>query len=496
VPTRTGIFRPLRSSLPLRSSAGAQAMGRWRVPDLARLERPRWHLANISEQRVLKAGLIQLQQELAKNAEPAALLELPRRRDGSPLIMQASFLRRLLSAELDLKVCMECDVSGAQLDLRHLAMEQLLAIRVRTLDFSTDSESHSAHKNFLLTVDLHLFEKLARHCLQGASAGVIPRRSQTLHALGVHVVLTLGAIEVLSSGWDSRATSSNSGTPIPPCWAVKLDERNWPGCSIALLHAGPLRLEVLPQECADVSKSAGGGHVAVVWDHSSGTGANRRLDWEVFALDPQSDDVLAAVAQQDDTAAEALASELSAAIKRRSITRLAALGLPPEPPAGQVEATSPQRPAASAPEVRTPVAGRVAAAVQRIDSVSTPPPPIASVKPASVEQRKRPEAEGPFGHTPPRRTSASAAAVPELPGSGQREQQPPAAQERPPPSASQEPSAAPEQPPPGAPAEPVRVSVPPEYDAADCAILPCICSRSSSKPQALCVPECFKGIFG
>merc|ERR1711879_1106808 len=95
----------------------------------------------------------------------------PQRVVGAPTMVQSSkFLSRLISNQIELKSCMESDVSAAQSDIRYLTAEQLLAIRVPTMELATESHSHSARNSFLEMVDKHLFSKLARHCLRSSAA--------------------------------------------------------------------------------------------------------------------------------------------------------------------------------------------------------------------------------------------------------------------------------------------------------------------------------------
>eukprot|EP00437_Effrenium_voratum_P052804 CAMPEP_0181527810 /NCGR_PEP_ID=MMETSP1110-20121109/70201_1 /TAXON_ID=174948 /ORGANISM="Symbiodinium sp., Strain CCMP421" /LENGTH=198 /DNA_ID=CAMNT_0023658709 /DNA_START=34 /DNA_END=627 /DNA_ORIENTATION=- len=128
--------------------------------------RLRRKLNDIGEQRVLKAGLTRLCTMLTRGLSSQVLSELPQRSGGGQLFMTPSFYQRLLRGQTELKVLLEGDVAAAQSDLRHLRLEQLLTIRVSTLDWATESHSHSAHTNFLMSLDMHLFERLAREFLR------------------------------------------------------------------------------------------------------------------------------------------------------------------------------------------------------------------------------------------------------------------------------------------------------------------------------------------
>jgi len=454
--------------------------------EVAGLARQRWTLANISEQRVLKAGVHCLRDTLV-DGNTAELMELPRRRDGALAVMQGSFLRRLLADELELKVCSQCDVSAAQSDLRYLSTQQLLAVRARTLDFSTDSDSHSAHRNFLFSLDSHLFEKVARQCLRGTAEAKATPRPERLRALGIRMALVLGAMDVLAKGWNEQDEA-----PLPSCWALKLDENDWKGCSAALFHSQELWLEVVPDEGPGLERLAPDNQVAVVTDRSVGTGMDRRLHWEIVALEPQTDDIIAELNRKEGAELEKLSNELSSVIRQRCSSRMEALGLTPP------EATLSLRPTpCTARSPATPDKGKVAAAVSRINK-ATPP---GSWRPQSL--CATPEVIQGAGSELPRKLYMEEAGEDSM-------QVPPAVA-----PALEGPSAAP--PPPAAPAV-ERVAPPPSPLARELGVpppmappvqkapdesdevqadswLPCMCSRSPGKPQVCLLPECFRGIF-
>lgn len=122
-------------------------------PAAERSSKVSWVLSGVMEQRVLKTGLLRLHRMICSDGQ-AGVLELPSCADGSAKVVQGkNFLLRLLGDQLEFKSCSQSDVSAAQADLRHLSSEQLLRIRAQTLDFATQSASHSAHLNFLEMVD-------------------------------------------------------------------------------------------------------------------------------------------------------------------------------------------------------------------------------------------------------------------------------------------------------------------------------------------------------
>lgn len=303
----------------------------------------------------MKAGLRRIHRELVLRPD-AQVAEMPRR------IMRASasFLRRLVIGELELKVCMETDVSGAQMDLKHLSLEQLLALREPNLGFACESDRHSAHRNFLHTADKLIFQGLASRGLRGVAAGS-PTASR-LQALGARMTAVLGAAELLEdlvTGLEARVESPTDQPELPLVWALTpgaltSGETDPGGWSCVLLHSQELWLEPFAGEMPDLAGRLGGMQVAVASDHIC---ADRRAAWDFLIMDPQVDDVLAELFRDRAAARTRLehASELSSAIARKCAGRAAALGLPDAGDAAPLAATCPPRP-------RTPDSGLSTAA--------------------------------------------------------------------------------------------------------------------------------------
>lgn len=275
----------------------------------------RWTLANVAEHRVVGAAVRRLHEVLVAQRPSVDLLELPKRPDGSSLVMQASFYRRLLGGRLEVKGCLESDISAAHMDLKHLTLEQLVSIRAESLDFLTSSESHSTHNNFLDSVDGYLAERLVQHGLQGRAQAP----AAALRALGRRLVLALGAGQLLRQGWGSSSaggagsrTGLSSGIGhLPHHWAVELDAALWPSGGAhkaALFFAEPqppseqhgssgssgdlFRVELPGSGREAWARAAGeGNEVAIACDSSWGIGKGRRLQWEICAVDPRVDDI-------------------------------------------------------------------------------------------------------------------------------------------------------------------------------------------------------------
>jgi len=296
------------------------------------------------------------------------------------------------------------------------------------------------------------------------------------------VALVLGAVDVLAKGWhDHGAGGAEDSASLPVCWAIKLDESDWPGCSAAIFHSQEVWLEVVPDENHNMAELASDGQIGVVTDRSVGTGIDRRLHWEIVALDPKTDDIIAEINRKEGVELDKLSIELTSVVKQRCSTRMEALGLTPE--ANEVP-PSPRATSVADTKVATP--GKVADAILRINK-ATPP-----------------------GTKPPTLLTPDRWVPPSYAGCGDESQAPPVeapAFEEP---SAEEPPAAPEvqreAPPSPSTAElpaapqvaPAPTKPPDEGDEVQAdSILPCMFSRSPGKPNVLCsvVPECFKGIF-
>mmetsp|Transcript_97364 Transcript_97364/g.275208 ORF Transcript_97364/g.275208 Transcript_97364/m.275208 type:complete len:765 (-) Transcript_97364:87-2381(-) len=284
---------------------------------------PRRTLANVSEHHVLKAGIVRMHEELTMKRE-VNINDLPTH--GSGKIVGAAFLAQLLADKLELKSAMEGDACAAQSDIRLLAVEQLLRIRVHTLDLATESSSHSARNSFLQTVDKHLFHKIALRCLSD-HAGT-PGSLESLHALGLRIVLILGACVLLEGDANGRPAQEPlagqvSTQPLPSRWVLDLADGEWPGdCRAALFHAHELRVDVLPGMCPDFVGPSVGARLAVVRDRSQGVGATRMLHWEIVEVDPCQQDVLAELSGAEFAPRRGVTSELAAILAKRSASTL------------------------------------------------------------------------------------------------------------------------------------------------------------------------------
>lgn len=249
-------------------------------------------LQNITEQRVLKKGLLDLHQRISLPTDTSELLSFPKRKAGGPLMMKQSWYERLLSDRLELKSSPAQDVSAAQSDLKYLTLPQLLAIRSQTLDFSTESQSHSAHNSFLETLDKYMFEKLALRVVQGLDDPASPQSpsgarsvNQKLYSMGLRVTLILGAIKEFEE----------DECVLPICWADQVDPKLWDGMHLMLFHSGELWVRCFETQTTEFAELAGGPVTIICYDGSSGQGPTRQLYWEVQPVDSSSCDLLAEI---------------------------------------------------------------------------------------------------------------------------------------------------------------------------------------------------------
>eukprot|EP00929_Paragymnodinium_shiwhaense_P069168 TRINITY_DN34893_c0_g1_i1.p1 TRINITY_DN34893_c0_g1~~TRINITY_DN34893_c0_g1_i1.p1 ORF type:complete len:606 (+),score=131.00 TRINITY_DN34893_c0_g1_i1:120-1937(+) len=246
------------------------------------------YLTSVTEQRCLKEGLTRFQEALVVprlegSAEAKeSLLALPRRSNGTPVMMRHTWFNRLLRSEIELQGTMANDVAIAQPDLQHLTLEQLLLIRSRTLDFATLSKSHEAHINFLHNADKHLFAAIARSRWRGI------RVHSALFVLGRYVTQLLGGFGMLDAaglptGKDGAALP---GVPRVVAFDLEAADVKWSGRSFAIFDLQELWIDPLPDDDATkaasiVAAAAKSEQVGVLWDRSTGRDNERLVNWEI-----------------------------------------------------------------------------------------------------------------------------------------------------------------------------------------------------------------------
>jgi len=248
--------------------------------------RPHWRLEHVTEQRVLKAGFLRLQELLTSKSFGSESGESAVR----ARMLRASFFERIMDGSLELKACPPNDVSAAQGDLRNLSLDQLLAIRIATMDFpTTNAGTFNVHSNFIKALSSQLFDKLGRGSLRGHNTikGGNPRR---LESLGMKIVLCLGAEDLAVEGADCKISQS-----MPALWLTPLDDGDWPGCSFLLANIRELWAEVLPGTTPDLLGFAKDESIVLV-DLASVTGENCLVHWEIACLKPCQDDAATALA--------------------------------------------------------------------------------------------------------------------------------------------------------------------------------------------------------
>mmetsp|Transcript_114330 Transcript_114330/g.207935 ORF Transcript_114330/g.207935 Transcript_114330/m.207935 type:complete len:527 (+) Transcript_114330:58-1638(+) len=287
--------------------------------DVPQAQQPlRQRITNVTKQSVLNLGVRRLHRRLVVEGK-VNVTELPKRANGTCGLLAAAFFERLLGGQLELKNCMNSDVSAAQLDIRNLTLEQLLTIHVGALDFTTASDHHHAHMNFIWMVNMHLFEKLARQCVQvqdPAMQGWLAKLpAKLLHSLGMKLVLLLGAGELLAK------SEEGANLPCPfACWVLQLEEKEWADYKSLLFKANELQVELLKGERPDLTRFMDCGLICMAWERAAGAARPGMLDLEITTINPTD----AALVAWQSPAAPALqhqrqhATDLADAIARRS----------------------------------------------------------------------------------------------------------------------------------------------------------------------------------
>lgn len=343
---------------------------------------PKRKLANISELRVWRAGIQELFKLLVTNAIDETSLEalshMPKKPDGSALV-RGSLLPMLIRREIDIRSCMEADISAAQPDLKHLSFEQLLSLRVPCLEFVPVADRQAGHKSFLEILDLQLHEKLTRRLLgfsdTAPGSPVTPKSARpkledkqgALRVLGARIVLTLGAVEAISNGWSKAASvkvAEASLPAIPASWVIALDKETYWPYDICLLDTCKPSLQLLEDAASDLVKAASGNLVAAATSTTSS--ADGMLYWEIAVLDPRIDNIMEEIHPLEDKLARQLTQELRTTLRSRSAARVD-LGVTPS------EVVASDKPAQSEPadiKGAPPVRGLVSRLANRIDSTA------------------------------------------------------------------------------------------------------------------------------
>jgi len=326
-----------------------------------------WEVREISDQKVVKVAISHLFERFSAELGPRALQELPTTSDGSPLVKQATFFKGLLSREFELKSVAPGGVSAAQSELRHLSAAQLLAIRVRTLDFVTESVSHDAHNGFLLILDALLLEKLATSGLANGGGGEPPR--DLLREIGLKMMMVVGAAQVLAAA----APVESGGEPSPPTprwWAMKMSGP----VRATLVRRDDLSVFLLDKQTrGEVSRLVGGEPVAVVLGKAAPV-PPYGLDWAVRALDPCRQDIVAELHMSKGWVIEArkeLGLDLATVLQHRRY-------LPDSDDEGdRGKGASPQKPSGFGDNeddyLKTPQKGKVSSQIQNFET-ATPSP--------------------------------------------------------------------------------------------------------------------------
>jgi len=266
--------------------------------------RPCLYFQGLAENRVLKTGLLELEQRIGQ-PDIEELLRFPRWPNGSPMMLSESFFLRLLSGAVEFRSCMGADVAGAQRDLRRLTLPQLIATRNRCLGFATESCTHQSHREFVETMDRFLFEHIAKRGLRGPE----PSCPLAANRLGMRLVLVLGAIAEMPA---------LSQLPSP-FWAIPLVSDWGADCEVAIFNASEIWTSVGSADPQDTSEVLHGQTVNVISEQSVCQGPTHELSWEISSLDPVQHNLLEEMDKVLETsdARSHIQGELSAVLKLR-----------------------------------------------------------------------------------------------------------------------------------------------------------------------------------
>jgi len=176
----------------------------------------KWQLHGVYEDRLVKLGLEAL--DFTWGTE--GMLEFRCRVNGSSALLAEALIRKLLTGYQDMKSTHESDVSRAQGDLKILSLRQLLKLRALCLDYEPHrQESSSAQASFIQSLDLALFEQLARQVLSNSSN--IELDVHELVRLGFQVALIAAADALF---WEE--STAVDALPMSRWWAWWIrDER-------------------------------------------------------------------------------------------------------------------------------------------------------------------------------------------------------------------------------------------------------------------------------
>lgn len=224
------------------------------VLPIDRLGMGKWRISGISEEDVLKAGLVRLDSAWGV-AELQQLLVFPRRKDGCPQLLREKLIADLLIGTHDLKSVAPGDVSCMQGDVIYLSLRQLLRLRVQTLSFAARGDAFETHASLLMKLDGLLFERFGQLAV-GADSPLLPDTA-TARSLGIKLVRIMAVAQAV---------------PKPQWWVCWIGEQRafFDAESFACTAAFPSDLVLGVAEVEDTSRL----------DRALSLTA-RRFDWKV-----------------------------------------------------------------------------------------------------------------------------------------------------------------------------------------------------------------------
>eukprot|EP00929_Paragymnodinium_shiwhaense_P082469 TRINITY_DN43458_c0_g1_i1.p1 TRINITY_DN43458_c0_g1~~TRINITY_DN43458_c0_g1_i1.p1 ORF type:complete len:642 (+),score=273.09 TRINITY_DN43458_c0_g1_i1:88-2013(+) len=151
-------------------------------------------LGPILEIDVRQAGLLKLQKCVGQDD----LLEFPKRKNGSAMLLKQSFFERLFTGRMEVGSCPPSDLSGAQADVRYLSLAQLLFIRCQTAQSGVVAPvAQSPIDQFMTAVDSHLDLQLVARLVGSLGGRIQAPSSEKTPEIAKQVVLLYGAADML-----------------------------------------------------------------------------------------------------------------------------------------------------------------------------------------------------------------------------------------------------------------------------------------------------------
>lgn len=239
-----------------------------------------WRLPETSEVSAFRDGLEALCAALATGPAAEVAMVLPKRKNGTHLLMKPWLFEKLLAGE-EFKSMPPPDIIAGQGDLKKLSLEQLLIIRKPMLRLKSGAAPSESHSTFITTVDSNILLQLTKRVFPEQNFEKIP---DVARAISHQIVLVLGQASQL----DRRALDNEFSRKTPPgLWLV-------PAVNVAKFAAicvdidDVLASQLIPEgetwEPEDTE-------LGIVTQAARSDETSIYLDWLMYSVDPKRVDV-------------------------------------------------------------------------------------------------------------------------------------------------------------------------------------------------------------